>query len=233
MRAFDCAARTEAACIAVQRELLAGIDQRDRLDRVDTVAGVDIAYWQASGGEQAVCCMGVIDCASRAVIEKRHAAGPVTFPYIPGCLAFRELPLVLEAAGRLETWPDLFFFDGNGFLHPRRMGLATHASFYLDAPAIGVAKHYFRVQGAVLTPPDRQAGAWGDIALDGEVLGRAVRTHTDVRPVYVSVGNYVTLDTATALALSLTDRESHIPIPTRYADLETHIQREHLKGRIP
>ena len=87
MRAFDCAARTEAACIAVQRELLAGIDQKDRLDRVDTVAGVDIAYWQASGGEQAVCCIVVIDCASRAVIEKRHAAGPVTFPYIPGCLA--------------------------------------------------------------------------------------------------------------------------------------------------
>ena len=74
--------------------------------------------------------------------------------------------------------------------------------------------------------PENEAGSYTDIVIDGDVYGRALRTHKDVKPVFVSIGNFISLDTACALALQLTDKESHIPIPTRLADLETHIARD-------
>ena len=164
------------------------------------------------------------------MVEKRQASGRVAFSYLPGCFAFRELPLVIAAAAKLREWPDIFVFDGNGILHPRSMGLASHASFYLNTPTVGMAKSYFKVEGARFDPPGPEAGMSSDIVREDRVLGRALRTRREVRPIFVSVGNWIDLDTACKLALALTDQESHIPIPTRYADLETHIQRETLRG---
>lgn len=169
---------TEADCIAVQRQLAALLSDRGPLTArtVRTAAGVDLAYWREGEEERAVCCIVVLDCETGQVLEKRHAAGTVSFPYLPGCLAFRELPLVVEAAAQLSAPPDIYLFDGNGILHPRKMGLAAHASFYLDAPTAGIAKHYFRVEGASFTEPGQEAGSWSDIVKDGSVLGRALRT---------------------------------------------------------
>lgn len=222
---------TESECIAVQNELSGKIVQSCPLafEDIRTVAGVDLAYWSGNA-EYAVCCIVVIDVKSRRISEKRWSAGRVDFPYIPGCLAFRELPLVIETAAKLEQKPDVYLFDGNGILHPRRMGLAAHASFYLNAPTIGVAKHYFKVEGAELAAPDIENGSVSDITKGEEVLGRAVRTQKGIKPVYVSVGNQMDIDTAVKLVLSLTDSESRVPIPTRYADLETHIMRKELKN---
>ncbi len=227
----DFSGSSEQDCIRIQRELSPKIVQKNSVapEDIRTVAGVDIAYWNENGAERAVCCIVVID-KSGAVVEKQYSAGQVDFPYIPGCLAFRELPLVVETVGKLERKPDIFIFDGNGILHPRGMGLAAHASFYLEAPTMGVAKHYFKVEGAEFTMPPSARGSFSDITKDGRVLGRAVRTLNDVKPVYVSVGNHIDIDTATTLALELTDEESHIPAPTRYADLETHIMRNKLKN---
>lgn len=208
---------------------------RDRIEPVDKfdpntvkrIAGVDLAYWNSGEDEYAVCCIVVIDAETHEVIEKQRYSGKIEVPYMPGFLAFRELPLILKTAELLETDPDLFIFDGNGYLHPRHMGIATHASFYLNKPTIGIAKTYFRVdQKTDYTEPENEAGSYTDIVIDGEVYGRALRTHKDVRPIFISVGNDVSLDTACALALRLTDRESHIPVPTRLADLETHIARD-------
>ncbi len=228
----DFSGLTESECIKMQQELSPGIVQKNAVATEDirTVAGVDIAYWQADNTEWAVCCIVVIDVKSRTVTEKQYSAGSVKFPYIPGCLAFRELPLVLETAAKLERKPDVFIFDGNGILHPRGMGLAAHASFYLDSPTAGIAKHYFKVEGAEFTMPPPEKGSFSDIIKNGGILGRAVRTHGGVKPVYVSVGNHMDIDAVTELALSLTDDESHIPIPTRYADMETHVMRSRLKN---
>lgn len=222
---------TESECIAVQNGLSGDIVQSCPLafEEIRTVAGVDLAYWSGSA-EYAVCCIVIIDVKSRKITEKRWSAGRVDFPYIPGCLAFREMPLVVETAAKPEQKPDVYLFDGNGILHPRRMGLAAHASFYLNAPTAGIAKHYFKVDGAEFTMPDIEKGSVSDIVKGGEVLGRAVRTQSGVKPVYVSVGNLMDIDTAVKLALSLTDSESRIPIPTRYADLETHLMRKELKN---
>lgn len=217
-----------------QNELRSRIDPVDRFDAdsLRLIAGVDLAYWNDDGGEAAVCCIVVIDAGTHKVIEKKHCAGRIEVPYMPGFLAFRELPLILKTAGLLEYSPELFVFDGNGYLHPRHMGIATHASFCLDKPAMGIAKTYFRVDKKTgYTDPENEPGSYTDIVIDGEVYGRALRTQRDVKPVFVSIGNHISLDTACSLALRLTDRESHIPIPTRLADLETHIAREAERGK--
>ena len=208
------------------RDRIEPVDKFD-MDSVKLIAGVDLAYWNKGNEEYAVCCIVVIDFHTHEVIEKQHYSGKIEVPYMPGFLAFRELPLILKTVELLETSPDIFIFDGNGYLHPRHMGIATHASFYLNKPTVGIAKTYFRVDKKTdYTEPDNDAGSYTDIVIDGEIYGRALRTHKDVKPIFVSIGNFVSLDTACTLALKLTDKESHIPIPTRLADLETHIARE-------
>lgn len=219
---------SEADCIEIQKKLSAKVVQRSSfgMEALSTVAGVDLAYWMEDAQEMAVCCIVVIDCRTKNILERQHTVGEVKFPYIPGCLAFRELPLVIETVAKLKEKPDVFLFDGNGILHPRGMGLATHASFYLKAPTLGVAKKYFHVDHAEFLMPENLAGSYSDIVKDGHILGRAIRTHQDVKPVFASVGNGMDIDMVTKLVLSFTEAESHIPIPTRYADLETHIERE-------
>ena len=224
----------EAEYEAIQNELRKGISLYDSFEvsALKTAAGVDLAYWKNGDVEYAVCCIVVVDIVTREVIEKKHFSDRIEVPYIPGFLAFRELPLILKTAKLLETKPDTFVFDGNGYLHPRHMGIATHASFYLDKPTFGVAKSYYRVDKQTdYVEPENEAGSFTDIIIGGEVYGRALRTHRDVRPVFVSVGNHMTLDTVCALALKLTDKDSHVPVPTRLADLETHVQREIEKKR--
>ncbi|WP_075425251.1 endonuclease V [Ruminococcus sp. XPD3002] len=212
-----------------QNELGNRINTADNFDiaSLKLVAGVDLAYWKHNDDEYAVCCIVVIDFATHEVVEKKNFSGKIDVPYMPGFLAFRELPLILKTVEMLENVPDLYVFDGNGYLHPRHMGIATHASFYINKPTIGIAKTYFRVDKITdYTEPENEAGSFTDIVIGGETYGRALRTHKNVKPVFISVGNNISLDTACELAMKLTDKESHIPLPTRLADLETHIARE-------
>lgn len=217
-----------------QNELIGKINLKDafNIDTVKLIAGVDLAYWVNNDRQEyAVCCIVIIDKATHKLIETKSYSEKIKVPYMPGFLAFRELPLVIKTAELLENKPDLYMFDGNGYLHPRHMGIATHASFYLDAPTIGVAKTYFRVEkGLDYTEPNISAGSYTDIELNGEVYGRVLRTHNGVKPVFVSVGNNISLDTAVKIALDMIDEESRIPIPTRLADLETHKMRAVLSG---
>lgn len=200
-----------------------------KIDDIKTVAGVDLAYWTKDGQEYAVCCIVVIDFVTHEVLEKQQYSGKIEVSYIAGFLAFRELPLILETVKKLAIKPDLFMFDGNGFLHPRHMGIATHASFYLNKATVGVAKSYYRVrEGLDYSEPDTPAGSFTDIVCDGEVYGRVLRTHDGVRPVFVSAGNFISLDTATEITMKLVGKDSHIPVPTRLADLETHTARSAL-----
>ncbi len=218
-----------------QNELKKSINAVDTFggSSLKLVAGIDLAYWTDENDEElAVCCIVVIDSVTHRVIEKKHYSGKIEVPYMPGFLAFRELPLVLKTAELLENTPDIYMFDGNGYLHPRHMGIATHASFYLNKPTIGVAKTYFRVDKKTdYTEPDKTAGSFTDVIINGEVYGRVLRTHDNVKPVFVSIGNNISLDTAVKITMSLVEKESHIPIPTRFADLETHIERNNLIGK--
>ena len=199
-------------------------------DNVRTVAGVDLAYWKEGEREYAVCCIVVLDYHTHKLVEQVSFMDEIKVPYIPGCLAYREIPVFLKAHEKLKNIPDVFFFDGNGYLHPRHMGLATHAGILLDVASVGIAKSYYKVGDTDFVMPDNADGAYTDIVICGEVYGRALRTHADVKPVFVSVGNKIDLDTAVRMAKELTEKESHIPMPTRLADLMTHEERGRRKG---
>jgi deoxyribonuclease V len=137
----------------------------------------------------------------------------VTFPYVPGLLTFREGPSVLDALGKLATWPDLFVFDGHGLAHPGRIGLAAHMGVLLDHPSIGCAKS--RLTGTH-DEPGEAAGTWVPLLDQGEIIGAVVRSRSKVKPLYISVGHRVDLPTAIHLVLQCT-RGYRLPETTRYA----------------
>ncbi|MGC6767297.1 endonuclease V [Enterococcus sp. LJL128] len=196
-----------------------------QLENLKLVAGVDLAYWEHEGKEYGVCCIVLIDYHTKEVVETVDHFSRIEVPYISGYLAFRELPLILEAVKKLTKKPDLYMFDGNGYLHYRHMGIATHASFYLNTPCIGVAKTYLKIAGTDFTMPANEVGAKTKILINSEEYGAAVRSRKDVKPIFVSCGNWIDLTTACKITMHFIEKNSRLPLPTRYADLETHIKR--------
>lgn len=220
----------EYAC-EIQKELAAQIRLCNDTKEFPYVAGVDLAYWTENIMEYAVCCIVVLESRTKNVVERQWSFGKIEVPYIPGCLAFRELPLILETVKKLTVVPDLYMFDGNGYLHPKHMGIATHASFYLQKPTIGVAKKYYKIGDTKMCMPDNEKNAYTDIVVNGEIYGRALRTQKNVKPVFVSAGNYIDLEMATNIVCEFVNKESHIPLPTRLADIETHTMRRYLQEK--
>jgi deoxyribonuclease V len=215
---------------AIQTELSDKICLVNRLSipEINLISGVDLAYWNSEGKDYAVCCIATQDYRTKEIIEIKHLSGEITVPYVAGYLSFRELPLILETYKLLEHGPDIIMFDGNGYLHYRNMGIATHASFYLNKPTIGVAKSYFKIDNVDYVMPKDISGAFTNIIINDRVYGRALRTHKGVKPIFVSCGNWVDLDTATELVLGLVDTESRLPTIIRKADIETRKQRSQL-----
>ncbi|MCM6773935.1 endonuclease V [Nocardia sp. CDC159] len=199
------------AAVGLQ-DRLRGLVETENPGRAEfrTVAGVDSAYDDAGN---VVAAVVVLNVATLELVDTATARGRVSFPYVPGLLAFRELPTTIAALEKLGTVPDLLVCDGQGIAHPRRFGLACHLGVLTGVPSIGVAK---TVWGEYVEP-GRERGAFGDITIDGEVVGRAVRTQSGVKPVYVSVGHRIDLETACAQVLALTPRYRQ-PETTRQAD---------------
>lgn len=217
-------AQTEMELKNIQNRLKPYIRLTDDFQKSDIklAAGVDLAYWTKNNIQYAACCIIVLDYQTNAVIETASSVGTVYFPYIPGFLAFRELPLILKTVQKLKHAPDVFLFDGNGILHPNQMGIATHASFYLNKPTIGVAKNYLKIQNTDFIQPGETIGDYTDIRINDQTLGRALRTRKNTKPIFISCGNFLTLNTATDIVLHFITKESRIPLPTRLADIETH-----------
>lgn len=138
----DLNVNTEEEFLKIQNDLAKRITLKNNfnVDNIETCAGVDLAYWTKDKEEYATCCIVVIDYKTKEIIERVYSHGKINEPYIPGYLAFRELPLIIKAVEKLRVEPDIFMFDGNGYLHFNHMGSATHASFFLNKPTIGVAK---------------------------------------------------------------------------------------------
>ncbi|MGG0185565.1 endonuclease V [Bacillus rhizoplanae] len=214
----------------IQNELLSKVNLENSFDvnEIKTIAGVDLAYWDVNNTTYGTCCIVMIDYYTKEVVEKVYSYGEINVPYISGFLAFRELPLVLEAAKKLSNEPDLYMFDGNGYLHYRHMGIATHASMYLKKPTIGVAKSYLKIENVDATMPKEEVGSYTDIVIHGDIYGRVLRTSHRVKPIFVSCGNWIDLDTSTEVVMNCINNESRLPIPVRLADLETHKMRKKL-----
>lgn len=188
---------------------------------VRLVAGVDVSY--ATQGDALVAAAVVLDAGTLETVEVSVVDGTVAFPYVPGLLAFRELPSVMAALEKLACTPELLVCDGYGVAHPRRAGLAVHLGVLTGLPCFGVAKTPFVFgHGGVGEQRGDTAPLTSD---DGEVVGRALRTQPGVKPLFVSVGNAIGLDHACAHTLRLA-RRFRLPETTRSAD---HLSRTRLR----
>lgn len=178
------------------------------------VAGADAAF---SADKQTVFAAAVIyDRQERRIIEISHATKAAEFPYIPGFLSFREGPALLDAIAGLKHPFGVICFDGQGFAHPRRCGIASHLSITLNVPGVGVAKS--RLIGTFKDPPAK-AGSAEALMEGSEQIGVVLRTRDGTRPLFISVGHRVDLESARALVMSCCTRY-RIPEPTRQADIE-------------
>jgi deoxyribonuclease V len=178
-------------------------------DAVRTVAGVDVGF----RGNVARAAVVVLAFPELEPVDYTMAEVPVTFPYVPGLLAFREGPSVLAALDKLTTWPDLLIFDAQGVAHPRRLGLAAHMGVILDRPSVGCAKS--RLAG-VHDEPGEAVGDWVFLYDEDETIGAVVRSRSGVKPIYVSIGHRVDLPTAVEFVLRCT-RGYRLPETTRAA----------------
>jgi len=176
-----------------------------------TVAGLDVHY---HGDDELTAAVVVLDAGTLDVREQVVVHGKAAFPYVPGLFAFRELPALVEALERVTLTPDLLVCDGHGLAHPRGFGLACHLGVLTGLPSLGVGKTPF--VGAHDAPAPAR-GSWSPIVLNGATVGRALRTQPDTKPVYVSQGHRIALDTATDQVLRLSPR-FRIPEPIRRAD---------------
>jgi len=155
----------------------------------------------------------VLRCPGLEVVEVRVVRGEVSFPYVPGLLSFREAPLILRACEGLRTTPDLILVDGQGIAHPRRLGLASHLGVLLGVATVGCAKS--RLCGSHDTPGDER-GSCAELVDGGETIGMVVRTRPGTKPVYVSVGHGIDLQTAVRRVLECC-RGYRLPEPVRMA----------------
>jgi deoxyribonuclease V len=205
---------TEERALAVQDGLRGRVvlDEPGPAPGTGRVTGVDVAYDDER--DVVVAAAVVLDAATLDVVAESTAVGRVPFPYVPGLLAFRELPAVLAALEALPCAPGLVVCDGYGLAHPRRFGLASHLGVLTGLPTIGVAKNPFMFTHE---EPGAARGSSAPLLAGEEEVGRALRTRAGTRPVFVSVGHRVTLDTACAHTLHLAPR-FRLPETTRHAD---------------
>jgi deoxyribonuclease V len=203
-----------AAALAVQDRLRVRVVTGSvvPLDGVRLVAGLDVAY--AKDESRVAGAVAVIDLHTGEVVETATAYRPVDFPYVPGMLAFRELPSLLDALEQLRTAPEVLVCDGYGLAHPRRFGLACHLGVLTGMPAYGVAKTAFV---GTFEDPGPARGDWSELTDRGAAVGRVLRTRPGVKPVFVSVGHRIGIEDAVALTLRLATRY-RLPETTRQAD---------------
>lgn len=199
--------------VAFQRELAPLVSLEDRLARWDLVAGVDLALGRFDReGRAAVVVWNRLD---GAVVEQVSLELPLTLPYIPGLLAFREGPLVEEALKQLRSEPDVLLFDGQGIAHPRGLGIAAHVGVLLDRPTIGIGKT--RLFGTFTEPGPNPGDRSPLHAPDGEQIGVVLRSRAGSRPLFVSPGNHVSPETAARVVLDCL-RGHRLPEPVYLAD---------------
>lgn len=197
--------------IAIQESLRLKVIREDRFGLIQTVAGVDVGF--EADGTITRAAVVVLGYPELDLVETAIARCPTTFPYVPGLLSFREAPAVLQALDKLEALPDLLICDGQGIAHPRRLGLASHLGICAGLPSIGAAKS--RLTGRH-EPVGEGRGDSQWLSDAGEVIGAALRTRPGARPLYISIGHRISLETAVQLVLACT-RAYRLPEPTRQA----------------
>lgn len=199
--------------MTLQKTLAAWVDFQTTLniDQIGLVGGVDVSVKDNISRAAIV----VLSFPDLKLVEAVTAQMPTPFPYIPGLLSFREGEVILEARAKLRHVPDVALFDGMGRMHPRRLGIASHIGLWWNAPTVGCGKTY--LLGEYTNAP-KTKGEFSEVRDKGEVIGVVLCTRTAVKPVFVSVGHRVTLETARALVMGCVTRY-RLPEPIRLAHL--------------
>ncbi len=207
---------------ALQRRLAAAVViPAARVPNPETLTGLDVSY--QTGSDRLVAAAVTVHSETGDVLDQAAVAGWATYPYRSGLLALREVPPLLAALDSLRAPPDLLLCDGQGIAHPRRFGLACHLALATGIPAIGVAKTRFV---GTHGPVGRHRGDRAPLTDAGELVGYALRTRDDVRPVYVSPGSGIGFEQSCELVLAAC-RAARLPDPIRAAD---HLGRLALRG---
>ena len=219
----------------------------DRLPRIRLVAGLDASFvlvgsqalkkrpsrWGAlREANRAIGCVVMYRYPEMEEVERAYAVVPLEFPYIPGLLSFREIPVLLAALAKLKEMPDLLYCDGQGYAHLRRLGIASHLGVLLDRPTIGCAKSLLIGTHGPLGKKAGSSAALIDEKAGGERIGTVLRTRDGVQPIYVSQGHRVSLESAVRFTLQVWDGY-RIPRPTRDADhFAGETKRKLLSGQL-
>lgn len=202
---------TIAEATLIQRQLLGHLNLEPLQKTVKTIAGADISL--ALYSETVYAGLVVLSYPELKPIAYSLVKSSTIFPYVPGYLAFREIPAILKAYEQLPVKPDVVMFDGNGILHARRMGIASHFGVLTDTVTMGCAKKKLAGQYA---DPGISKGEYTHVTDKGEVIGYALRTKDGVKPVFISPGHQMSLEDSLTLALKCTGKH-RLPEPTRYA----------------
>jgi deoxyribonuclease V len=198
---------------SVQQDLRRRVQSRlIALKRIRTIAGVDVAISRSK--THLVSAVVVFAFPSMAIIETQTALTPLTFPYIPGLLSFREIPALVECLGKVAASVDVVICDGHGIAHPRGVGLASHLGLLIRRPTIGCAKSLLVGEFGYL---GQKKGSYAPLLYNGRRVGSVVRTRDATRPVFVSPGHLADQAGSRRLVLSCTTR-FRLPEPTRQAD---------------
>lgn len=195
----------------IQEQLRKWVEIRDGVGRPQkTIAGVDLGF--EDGG---VCrsAVAVLSWDDLSLVEHAVVRVPVTFPYVPGYLSFREIPGIITSLEALSKLPDIILCDGQGTAHPRRMGIACHLGVLTGIPTIGVAKTRFI--GAFGDVPEEK-GEWTPLMDRDETIGAVLRTRANCKPIFVSPGHLVTLKQAVEITMHCTPKY-RLPETTRAA----------------
>jgi deoxyribonuclease V len=199
--------------IALQKELAAKVIITPlKINNLRYIAGIDCAPSTDMSTYFAACV--IWDMTERSLVEYHIASAPLTFPYVPGLLSFREIPAILEVMQKINRPPDIMMVDGHGIAHPRGLGIAAHIGVLFDIPTFGCGKS--RLYG-YYKEPSLERGAISVLKAKDKIIGNVVRTRSNVKPVFVSIGNKIDLETATALTLQCSGR-FRLPEPTHLAD---------------
>ena len=196
---------------SIQEKLALQVSRECKVRDPLLIAGVDISVNRFNKtGRGAVV---VLSYPSLEIVETSVVSDNVTFPYVPGLLSFREIPLLLAAFEKIKNIPDLILVDGQGLAHPRRIGIASHLGLVLNIPTIGCAKSRLCGEHAI---PGLKAGSYTELRDGREVIGAVLRTRDGVKPVYVSIGHMIDLPSAIHWVKACC-RGCRLPEPTRLA----------------
>ncbi|MFH1735109.1 MAG: deoxyribonuclease V [bacterium] len=186
------------------------------MDRVRFIAGVDVSTHR--GSKYFWASVVILNFPELELVEIQSARRAGSFPYIPGLLSFRELPVILDACKKLNNRPDLVICDGQGLAHPRFFGLACHLGLWLDVPTMGCAKSRLVGEG---NEPAKERGSFSGLTFKNRKVGALVRTRTNVKPVFVSPGHLTDVESAIEVILHCS-RGRRLPEPTRRAHIEVN-----------